>query len=1809
MAEQTKASVPSTVGGPSNGSGNNANNTTNNGGANGNGTANQQGRRGNNRRGKGNGNGQRNPEVHDNAAPAQRAFKDDNATDLGAMYQHYFDCFNISDQLRFSITLEKLRQYARENCKNFGAEISAAIGDLSDPDLRPTVAEVKVPKKKVDGKMVEKSPEEFTYSEKMILDARFKMFVQREIELENEIRVLYSFIFRRCTNLLQERLKAHKRFDEIDKSADPFELLKIIRETVYKTEDTAYVGSSIWAQIKAIANMGQGNLSITKYHAQFKSMFDAIESQGGTLTLHPGLTSMVTERLYPGKLYLSDEQLANIEKESKGRFMGVVFLEQADPHRFGDLILSIKDDYIHGVDNFPISLQEAVSKMQAYENNRPKPRRGGNQNTQNTQNTPRTSQAKDALQPSSTGPAAGAALYNDAAPAANAKTSSNADPAEENGSTKKSEKSSKPKSKSGSANVHLAEPRSPAPDVDLGVHAHFTFAHFAFSNHDAMIPDTWILFDNQSTVDIFCNPDLLCDIHDVEEPLTVHSTGGPRVVTQMGTLGNYGPVWYYPDGIANIISMSNAKALGFDVSYSSETNTFHVTNPNTGSTRVFGCSPRGLFFSDAGVSPGAATSLVTTVADKRSNYSKADYSRAEQARALQKSLMFPSSKDLKLWLDSNIIRDCKLERRDVSAADDVFGPDTAILQGKTTRKKASNVPAYLSPVPPDILKRYHDVTLCVDVMFVNRIPFLVSISRHIRFGTVELLLSRTSDALLDGIRRIADVYSRRGFQITRVHGDPEFEPLRDALPMHLECCNEDEHVPEIERHIRTIKERARCAVANCPFRFWPRQLVINLVQSVVFWLNVFPPANGVHAVLGPRALLAGTSIEYKHCKLPFGEYVHVTEKTDNTLAPRTVGALALRPHPTNNNSHMFLSLNTGRILHRGYQSYTVVPMPDNVIASIDGLGEAAAAEAGIYFDDTNRDTAYDPLNDVSTNSPDVPLDSDLLPITNDELEWIRVDRQRHAPGANAGVAGRFNNADDDDSTDYDQPADPEPAVDADEGEHNGALNNNPFAALVDDDEDDDDTANDDGEANDDISDIDQEDSDDDSDFEDEGSEDSGDGSDHEDGSNSDGDSDADSDPDDDDDSAIDDSCESRSGEDDDSHATLENRSEDNEEDDDMPPLFERTRTARELRRIEIDGENPIIDVDSSTGHTTRSTTKGVTFAQDVKPKLQPLVINPTTWEEQFGETLGICFTQYTMKKGLKLFGDKGIEAVRKEMQQFEDLDVGEPINPQDLSMEQRERVLEYLMYLKEKRDGRIKGRGCADGRKQRLWTDKSDSSSPTAALESLMISATIDAHEGRDVATVDIPGAFLQTAQDDDEIIHVKLRAEMATLLAETNPEKYKPYLRMENGKPIIYMKLKKCLYGTLRASLQFWKDLSGVLQEWGFELNEYDKCVANKMIRGKQCTILWHVDDLKISHVEPEVVTMIIQQLSDRFGKVSDLTATRGKKHDYLGMVLDYSVPGKVSIDMSTYTRQILADLPEYYNGLDPTPARNDLFSVDTKAPDLDSNEADAFHTLVAKLLFLSMRARPDILTAVAFLCTRVSCPTIQDKAKLRRVIRYLRNWPNLVLTLEADSLSVFKWWVDASFAVHPDMKSHTGATMSLGKGSVVSMSTRQKLNTRSSTEAELVGVDDAMPRILWTRYFLKAQGYDTKPSTLFQDNQSAILLENNGTASSSKRTRHIDIRYYFITDRVKKNEINIEYCPTKEMLGDFFTKPLQGALFYKLRAHVLNLSPDGVLPVSSTLGSPQECVGDRVRDYRIPDTSCSSAEAPAVESKSSDN
>ena len=131
----------------------------------------------------------------------------------------------------------------------------------------------------------------------------------------------------------------------------------------------------------------------------------------------------------------------------------------------------------------------------------------------------------------------------------------------------------------------------------------------------------------------------------------------------------------------------------------------------------------------------------------------------------------------------------------------------------------------------------------------------------------------------------------------------------------------------------------------------------------------------------------------------------------------------------------------------------------------------------------------------------------------------------------------------------------------------------------------------------------------------------------------------------------------------------------------------------------------------------------------------------------------------------------------------------------------------------------------------------------------------------------------------------------------------------------------------------------------------------------------------------------------------------------------------------------------------------------------------------------------------------------------------------------------------------------------MSMGTGSILSKSTKQRLNTLSSTEAELVGTYNMMLEILWTKYFLDAQGYDYGATVVYQDNLSAMLLEKNGKMSSTKRTKHINMRYVLIHDCWKRGELEIKHCSTDDMVADFLTKPLQGKKFVKFRAMILGL------------------------------------------------
>jgi hypothetical protein len=178
----------------------------------------------------------------------------------------------------------------------------------------------------------------------------------------------------------------------------------------------------------------------------------------------------------------------------------------------------------------------------------------------------------------------------------------------------------------------------------------------------------------------------------------------------------------------------------------------------------------------------------------------------------------------------------------------------------------------------------------------------------------------------------------------------------------------------------------------------------------------------------------------------------------------------------------------------------------------------------------------------------------------------------------------------------------------------------------------------------------------------------------------------------------------------------------------------------------------------------------------------------------------------------------------------------------------------------------------------------------------------------------------------------------------------------------------------------------------------------------------------------------------------------------------------------MIEYIKNIIADFPEEILTTKTSPATDHLLTVRDKslAKPLPEEQAREFHHASAQLLFLSTRARRDIQPATVFLTTRVRCPDEDDWGKVKQLLGLLKGTPNTPLILSADLLTLSRWWVDGAYAVHDDCRGHTGAGMSLWQGMALSYAWKHNINTKSSTKAELVGVNDSLGYILWARYFM---------------------------------------------------------------------------------------------------------------------------------------
>jgi hypothetical protein len=314
------------------------------------------------------------------------------------------------------------------------------------------------------------------------------------------------------------------------------------------------------------------------------------------------------------------------------------------------------------------------------------------------------------------------------------------------------------------------------------------------------------------------------------------------------------------------------------------------------------------------------------------------------------------------------------------------------------------------------------------------------------------------------------------------------------------------------------------------------------------------------------------------------------------------------------------------------------------------------------------------------------------------------------------------------------------------------------------------------------------------------------------------------------------------------------------------------------------------------------------------------------------DIIGMIMAQLSMKAAIKKWGDEAKFAISKELKQLHWRNLYKPRHWHALTKKQKEQILESHIFVEKKRDGTIKAGKVIGGNKQRDYITKEDVSSPTVTAEAVMLSCVINAQEDRDVAVVDIPNTFVQAViskKDAEHCVTVCIRGPLVDVLVSIAPDVYGPYVSTtKTGQKVLIVECLNTVYGMMVAALFYYKKFVKSLLNHGFMLNPYDGCVANKIVKGKQITVCFHVDDCKISHEHPKVVDETIDWLRAEYESIFEdglgaMKVHRGKVHKYLGMTLDFSHKGQCTVTMHDYSDGILkaydAAIDKHENGFLP--------------------------------------------------------------------------------------------------------------------------------------------------------------------------------------------------------------------------------------------------------------------------------------------------
>jgi len=327
----------------------------------------------------------------------------------------------------------------------------------------------------------------------------------------------------------------------------------------------------------------------------------------------------------------------------------------------------------------------------------------------------------------------------------------------------------------------------------------------------------------------------------------------------------------------------------------------------------------------------------------------------------------------------------------------------------------------------------------------------------------------------------------------------------------------------------------------------------------------------------------------------------------------------------------------------------------------------------------------------------------------------------------------------------------------------------------------------------------------------------------------------------------------------------------------------------------------------------------------------------------------------------------------------------------------------------------------------------------------------------------------------------------------------------------------------------------------------------------GHTAIINKHVDDFGILSKS----SLLIDCIKSKLSEVYTITSDEEMKF-YLGYTILRDRPSRsLLLNQLGYILEFADKYNISLHGPFPTTPMDYLPQKESKDNTLlDQRGITDYQSRVGTLLYLAIQSRPDILYAIAILSSRTKSPTKDDLRAINRVLAYVVGTKELGLRLYShEGVKLFAT-VDASYACHPDFKSHSGCTLHIGKdsASLITISKKQKITADSSTSAEFIATHIIAKEIMWARNLLQSLRYpQDDPTTLFEDNTSTIAMIKN--RSNGKKTKHIEVRYNLIREQVEKMVIKMQHLSTKDMTSDMLTKPLAPGPFVHLRKKILGM------------------------------------------------